>query len=88
MRLTVVRLARNRLVATHYGLYNTIVGVGILAGNLLTGSIFGYTQQHGKPALLWVSLTGVGLVCAAALFALRRAGLLDQGREVARAANA
>ncbi|WP_200996546.1 MFS transporter [Mycobacteroides chelonae] len=85
---TVVRLARNRLVATHYGLYNTIVGVGILAGNLLTGSIFGYTQQHGKPALLWVSLTGVGLVCAAALFALRRAGLLDQGREVARAANA
>jgi hypothetical protein len=35
-----------------------------------------------------VSLTGVGLVCAAALFALRRAGLLDQGREVARAANA
>ncbi|MGC7322431.1 MFS transporter, partial [Mycobacteroides abscessus subsp. massiliense] len=44
---TVVRLARNRLVATHYGLYNTIVGVGILAGNLMTGSIFGYSQQHG-----------------------------------------
>ncbi|OLT75465.1 MDR family MFS transporter [Mycobacteroides chelonae] len=85
---TVVRLARNRLVATHYGLYNTIVGVGILAGNLLTGSIFGYTQQHGKPALLWVSLTAIGLVCAAALFALRRAGLLDQGREVAQPANA
>ncbi|TDZ94002.1 Multidrug resistance protein MdtH [Mycobacteroides salmoniphilum] len=85
---TVVRLAGNRLVATHYGLYNTIVGVGILAGNLLTGSIFGYTQQHGKPALLWVSLTGIGLVCAAALFALRRAGLLDRGSEVAQAARA
>lgn len=80
---TVVRLAGNRLVATHYGLYNTIVGVGILVGNLLTGTIFGYTQQHGRPALLWVSLTGVGLVCAAALFALRRAGLLDKGSEVA-----
>ena len=85
---TVVRLARNRLVATHYGLYNTIVGVGILAGNLLTGSIFGYTQQHGMPALLWVSLTGIGLVCAVALFALRRAGLLDRGSEVAPAARA
>lgn len=83
---TVVRLADNRLIATHYGLYNTIVGVGILAGNLLTGSIFGYTQQHGKPALLWVSLTGIGLVCAAALFALRRAGLLDRGSKVAPAA--
>ncbi|AMT73498.1 MULTISPECIES: MFS transporter [Mycobacteriaceae] len=80
---TVVRLARNRLVATHYGLYNTIVGVGILAGNLLTGSIFGYSQQHGKPALLWVSLTGIGLVCGAALFALRRAGLLDRGSQAA-----
>ncbi|WP_134047895.1 MFS transporter [Mycobacteroides franklinii] len=85
---TVVRLAGNRLVATHYGLYNTIVGVGILAGNLLTGSIFGYTQQHGKPSLLWVSLTAVGLVCGAALFALRRAGLLDRDRKVAPAASA
>ncbi|SLC97810.1 Putative ABC transporter, permease protein [Mycobacteroides abscessus subsp. massiliense] len=85
---TVVRLADNRLVATHYGLYNTIVGIGILAGNLLTGSVFGYSQQHGVPLLLWVSLVVVGLVCAAALFALRRAGLLDRGREVAPAARA
>ncbi|WP_052561034.1 MFS transporter, partial [Mycobacteroides abscessus] len=56
---TVVRLADNRLVATHYGLYNTIVGIGILAGNLLTGSVFGYSQQHGVPSLLWVSLVVV-----------------------------
>ncbi|WP_165688960.1 MFS transporter [Mycobacteroides abscessus] len=77
---TVVRLADNRLVATHYGLYNTIVGIGILAGNLLTGSVFGYSQQHGVPSLLWVSLEVVALVCAAALLALRRAGLLDPGR--------
>ncbi|WP_165697201.1 MFS transporter [Mycobacteroides abscessus] len=77
---TVVRLADNRLVATHYGLYNTIVGIGILAGNLLTGSVFGYSQQHGVPSLLWVSLVVVALVCAAALLALRRAGLLDPGR--------
>ncbi|SIM59422.1 Putative ABC transporter, permease protein [Mycobacteroides abscessus subsp. abscessus] len=85
---TVVRLADNRLVATQYGLYNTIVGIGILAGNLLTGSVFGYSQRRGVPSLLWVSLVVVGLVCAAALFALRRAGLLDRGREVAPAARA
>lgn len=82
---TVVRLADNRLVATHYGLYNTIVGVGILAGNLLTGTIFGYAQQHGKPSVLWMSLTGVGLSCAGALFAMRRAGLLDQRESMAAA---
>ncbi|WP_036541910.1 MFS transporter, partial [Nocardia cyriacigeorgica] len=34
---TVVALCGDRLVATHYGLYNTIVGVGILLGNLGTG---------------------------------------------------
>ncbi|MFT9635401.1 MFS transporter, partial [Mycobacteroides abscessus subsp. abscessus] len=43
---------------------------------------------HGVPSLLWVSLVVVGLVCAAALFALRRAELLDRGREVAPAARA
>ncbi|WP_165643369.1 hypothetical protein, partial [Mycobacteroides abscessus] len=48
--------------------------------NLLTGSVFGYSQQHGVPSLLWVSLVVVALVCAAALLALRRAGLLDPGR--------
>jgi hypothetical protein len=36
---TVVSLADNRLVGTHYGFYNTIIGIGIgiLAGNLATG---------------------------------------------------
>ena len=82
---TVVRLAGNRLVATHYGLYNTIVGVGILAGNLLTGSVFGYTRQHGQPSLLWMSLTAVGLVCTAALYALHQTGLLGQDEQVASA---
>ena len=30
---TVVSLADNRLVGTHYGFYNTIIGIGILAEN-------------------------------------------------------
>ncbi len=74
---TVVGLAGGQLVATHYGLYNTIVGVGILAGNLATGAVFGYAHQHDMPQLLWGLLTGLGLACAAALIALRRAGLLN-----------
>ena len=74
---TVVGLAGSQLVATHYGLYNTIVGVGILAGNLATGAVFGYAHQHDMPQLLWGLLTGLGLACAAALIALRRAGLLN-----------
>lgn len=77
---TVVGLAGSQLVATHYGLYNTIVGVGILAGNLATGAVFGYAHQHEMPQLLWGLLTGLGLACAAALIALRRAGLLNTGR--------
>ena len=76
---TVVGLAGGQLVATHYGLYNTIVGVGILAGNLATGAVFGYAHQHDMPQLLWGLLTGLGLACAAALIALRRAGLLNTG---------
>src|SRR5699024_5373593 len=39
---TVVALAGGRLVATHYGFYNTIVGIGILVGNLGTGVVFGW----------------------------------------------
>lgn len=74
---TVVSLAGERFVATHYGLYNTIVGTGIMAGNLSTGAVFGYAHQHHMPQLLWGLLIGLGLVCTAALAALHRAGLLD-----------
>ncbi|MCH9728561.1 MAG: MFS transporter [Actinomycetia bacterium] len=73
---TVVSLARDQLVATHYGLYNTIVGIGILAGNLATGAVFGYAHEHNMPQLMWGLLTVLGLACAAALLALHRAGLL------------
>ncbi len=74
---TVVGLARGGLVATHYGLYNTIVGIGILVGNLATGAVFGYAHQHDLPQLLWGLLTFIGLACAAALLALHRAGMLQ-----------
>ncbi|MER6776705.1 MULTISPECIES: MFS transporter [unclassified Streptomyces] len=68
---TIVTLAGNRLVATHYGLYNTICGIGITAGNLLTGAALDAARRAGLPALPWLFLTALGLACA---LAVRRSG--------------
>jgi MFS family permease len=73
---TIVSLSRDRLVATHYGLYNTVCGVGIMLGNLGTGWAFDLAAARGLSALPWLVLLGLGLVCAAALQSLRRRGLL------------
>ena len=45
---TIVRLSGDRLVATHYGLYNTICGVGITLGNLLTGAALDAARAAGR----------------------------------------
>ncbi|MFD7340322.1 MFS transporter [Streptomyces violascens] len=74
---TIVRLSGNRLVATHYGLYNTICGIGITLGNLLTGAALDAARAEGVPALPWAALLTLGLACAAALHRLHRTGLLD-----------
>jgi MFS family permease len=69
---TIVRLSGGRLVATHYGLYNTICGVGIALGNLLTGAALDAARDAGMSALPWLALFSLGLVCAAALHGLHR----------------
>ena len=73
---TVVSLANNRLVGTHYGFYNTIVGIGILAGNLATGALMQAARAAGHEELIWLALTAVGLAAAAALYRLDRSGRL------------
>ncbi|MEU8781929.1 MFS transporter [Streptomyces sp. NPDC048637] len=73
---TIVRLSGNRLVATHYGLYNTICGIGITLGNLLTGAALDASRSAGLPALPWVALPALGLACSAALYGLHRTGRL------------
>lgn len=73
---TIVRLSGDRLVATHYGLYNTICGIGITLGNLLTGAALDAARAAGMPALPWISLTVLGLACAAALYGLYATGRL------------
>ncbi|OZM70778.1 MFS transporter [Amycolatopsis antarctica] len=74
---TIVSLSGNRLVATHYGLYNTICGIGIAVGNLATGSALDLARDAGVPWLPWVVLIGVGALCASAIHALGRSGRLE-----------
>ncbi|KUH65033.1 MFS transporter [Mycolicibacterium novocastrense] len=74
---TVVSLAQNRLVATHYGFYNTIIGVGILAGNLGTGALMQAARDAGAPELIWAALSLIGGLTASALFCLNRSGRLQ-----------
>jgi MFS family permease len=73
---TIVRLSGDRLVATHYGLYNTICGIGITVGNLGTGAALDAARAAGMPALPWITLAALGLACAAALYGLHRTGRL------------
>ena len=84
---TDVSLSGTRLVATHYGLYNTVVGVGILAGNLGTGALMSLGDRLGFPALIWLVLIIVGSGAALALRALHRAGALSVPDPAAREAD-
>jgi MFS family permease len=70
---TVVALSEGRWVATHYGLYNTVCGIGITLGNLGTGALLDVTGWSATP---WLVLCAVGLGCAVAMAALARGGRL------------
>ncbi|WP_262056483.1 MFS transporter [Streptomyces sp. STR69] len=73
---TVVTLSGNRLVATHYGLYNTVSGLGITLGNLATGALWDFATRHDALWLAWCTLTVTGLLCAASVATLARSGRL------------
>jgi MFS family permease len=73
---TIVTLSGGRLVATHYGFYNTLSGIGITVGNLATGLVWDIGQAHGWPWLVWAALAATGAVGTTALALLLRAGHL------------
>ncbi|MBN9801218.1 MFS transporter [Pseudonocardia sp. UM4_GMWB1] len=73
---TIVGLSGNRLVATHYGFYNTVCGIGILLGNAGTGWAMDLARSARAAAVPWAVLVATGVVCAVALMALHRRGLL------------
>jgi MFS family permease len=80
---TIVDLAGEHTVGTYYGFYNTLAGIGIAAGNLLTGLALDFGRTHDIPALPWVALTVTGLLCATAITALDRRGHLRTGKHAA-----
>lgn len=53
---TIVTLSGGRLVATHYGFYNTLSGIGITVGNLATGLLWDLGRAWEVPALVWIAL--------------------------------
>ncbi|MFJ3658736.1 MFS transporter [Streptomyces nigra] len=69
---TVVTLSGNRLVATHYGFYNTVSGLGITLGNLGTGALWDFAKRHDVLWLVWCALTATGLACAGSVAVLTR----------------
>lgn len=73
---TIVTLARGRLVATHYGFYHTLAGIGITLGNLATGVVWDLGLTSGWPALVWIALATTGVAGTGALNLLIRRGLL------------
>lgn len=74
---TLVSLARGQQVATHYGFYNTIVGTGVLVGNVATGALMGAAHQAGLGELLWAGMILVGILAALALHGLDRRQYLE-----------
>ncbi|WP_442817871.1 MFS transporter [Streptomyces sp. NBC_01591] len=79
---TVVALAGNRLVATHYGFYSTVSGLGVTLGNLATGALWDFASVHDAQWLTWAALTATGLGCAGAVYALARTGRISSAPPV------
>ncbi|MFG2881163.1 MFS transporter [Streptomyces sp. NPDC048297] len=73
---TIVALSGDRLVATHYGLYNTVSGLGITLGNLVIGALWDFALRHDAVWLTWSVLTATGLGCAASVAVLAQRGRL------------
>ncbi|MBF8190205.1 MFS transporter [Nonomuraea sp. K274] len=73
---TIADMAGDRLIGTYYGLYNLLSGIGILAGNLLSGALVDVGRTSGLGGLPWLLMAAAGLASAAAVGRLERRGRL------------
>ncbi|MFI0449669.1 MFS transporter [Actinomadura sp. 6N118] len=78
---TIAALGGDKMIGTYYGLYNTLSGIGIAIGNLLTGAALDAGRETGLPSLPWWTLAAVGAACALAIHALARSGSLTAAPE-------
>jgi MFS family permease len=81
---TISALGGDAMVGTYYGLYNTLSGLGIAAGNLLSGAALDAGRRAGIPSLPWWTLTALGIACAVAIRVLARGGRLAPAPEHSR----
>ncbi|MEU6409214.1 MFS transporter [Microbispora sp. NPDC046933] len=65
---TVVLLSGERLVATHYGLYNTVAGIAVTLGNVIIGALL----DSAGSATPWALLAAAGTAGAIAVHFLTR----------------
>ena len=73
---TIASLSGGRLIGTYYGLYNLLSGIGILAGNLLSGAAMDLARGTGVTSAPWLLLLTAGLLSAIAVRRLDRGGRL------------
>ncbi len=73
----IATIGGDRMVGTYYGFYNTVSGVGIAAGNVLTGAALDAGRELGVRSLPWWGLVVLGMACATALRALGRTGRMN-----------
>ncbi|MCW2898972.1 MAG: major facilitator transporter [Streptosporangiaceae bacterium] len=73
---TIAALSGGRLIGTYYGLYNLLSGIGILAGNLLSGAAMDLARSTGVTSAPWLLLLTAGLLSALAVRRLDRNGRL------------
>lgn len=73
---TIVTPANDRFIATHYGPYNTICGIGIAVGNLATGTTLDLSRAFGVPWAPWAVLVLIGMVSAFGVHTLSRSDRL------------
>ena len=78
---TIVTVGGPHMVATYYGLYSTLAGIGVAAGNLLSGWALDLGGAAGLPSLPWLVMALIGMGCAAAVRALDRSGRLATSPE-------
>jgi hypothetical protein len=73
---TIASLSGGRLIGTYYGLYNLLSGIGILAGNLLSGAAMDLARSTGVTSAPWLLLLVAGLLSAVGVRRLDRSGRL------------
>ncbi|MEO3809202.1 MFS transporter [Sphaerisporangium sp. B11E5] len=73
---TIAMFGGDRMVGTYYGFYSTVSGVGIAAGNVLTGAALDAGGDSAQ-SLPWWGLVALGGACAVGVRALARSGRMN-----------